>query len=466
MKRRPWTARTLIGILLFLFICAVSFLAGGRLPDTAGPRGKQARIILISIDSCSAAYFESGKLPKLTRHLESGGVGYSGVLTCMTAETMSGHTTMLTGTFPATSGIIGNGMFNPETGEDIAVVQDPRHRKVPTVFEELRQLRNISTGSADGPGHGAVSTAFISGKWRLPGLLAQGADYIGSSPVIAALFKQKGRFGTGPALDLSAHTRRETGYPSFHFEGDVYDPWTLRTSLTAIRELQPGFTFINLAWLDRSGHDTGSFNFNTYRHLRYLDTGLLQFFYDLHFSGLYKETLFIVTADHGMDPVSSYFNPAVELQKFEIDIDHTHSEGHCAFLFLKDTDDKHRARDILASHPLVKIAASGEGLSAFQLDPRSPLTGDVFINCIDKTIINFKGLPMIYLGMHGGVQTREVPLYFSGPGAKRLRPPPIENTAESAGDVTASIADIVPTLYDLWELPTPNYIEGQSLYGK
>lgn len=436
MKVDRRTRGTGIGILLLCILSGSSFLFGSSFNGTS-LHGTPERIVLISIDSCDAGYFERGLLPHTKKLFSSDGVAYGNVLSCMTAETMSGHTTILTGTFPAVSGIFGNGYYDPLTGEDVAVVQDPENRKAQTIFELLR--------------NSGRSTAFISGKWRLPALLAQDADISLSSPV------------TG----LRDPSPRENGRPVFHFEGDAYDSWTLRAALSVITETVPDFTFINLAWLDRTGHDSGTEDFNVSRHLRYLDLALPQFLFDLQSAGMFSDTLFIVTADHGMDGTSRYFNPQRVLEEASIPVDKIHSEGHCAFLFLGNPEgDTERARELLGAHPAVLTAQTGEGLRQFGFDPENPRTGDVFINCTDETVINFKGLPMIYLGMHGGLQTRRVPLYFLGQGTESLLPPDNFLSKNQGGLRRITNADIVPTILEMWNYTLPGSLGGVSLYEK
>jgi len=163
----------ILGLFLFnFFIGIIAFHIDNEQDETT-----IERTILFSLDSCNSEYMNRDWLPKIYGLLKDEGVVYKTCWASIASETMLGHTTMLTGCHPSSSGVIGNGLYINETGETIGVLQDPKWRMVKTVFEHLNDV-----GSS-------MKTGFVSGKWRLPKFLAfsdtttQEADFVIASPV-------------------------------------------------------------------------------------------------------------------------------------------------------------------------------------------------------------------------------------------------------------------------------------------
>jgi predicted AlkP superfamily pyrophosphatase or phosphodiesterase len=420
----------LLGLFIFnFFIGPIAFHV-----DNIQDENIIERTILFSLDSCNSEYLNNDWMPKLYNLLKHEGVIFKTCWASVAAETMLGHTTMLTGCNPNSSGVIGNGLYNVDTGEEIRVIQDPKYRLVDTMFENLEKNNII------------MKTGFVSGKWRLPKFLSQNCDFIFASPV------------TG--IPLPPGYESILGAPIINIEGDMYDQWTMRALTELIYQEDPEFIFVNLAWLDDSGHDTGSFNLNHKRELRQLDDLIYQFMTDLKAMNKYKNTLFIFTADHGMDTIKGFFNPLEYLENAGIDIFHIHWEGHCAFIYLENPADINTTVNLLKKHEKVAISLPYNELNQLHLDTYKNRTGDVFISCQENIVVKLGDLPLIYFGMHGGVSTRDIPLAFMGPKIKKQ---------EFIQDQIPGLEDIVPTLYYLWginnsALTFPKHVDGRILY--
>jgi len=396
---------------------------------------KIERIILFSLDSCNPEYLSPDYMPKVYSLLKDEGIIYKNAWAPIAAETMNGHTTMLTGCWSNSTGIIGNGYHNSDLDEDEQPenpVQDPDHRLVDTVFEHLKKNHPSK----------AKKTGFISGKWRLPDFLAYDAEYVFASPVCK-------EFEICPKGYESL-----VGTPITHTDGDIYDQWSMRALTELVRKDDPEFIFINLAWLDASGHDTGSLNLNHKRELRQLDDMIWQFIIDLKAMDKYKTTLFIFTGDHGMNSMSDVFVVDKYLEENGISVDFVHAEGHSAFIFLEDKDDIDEAVELLEDNDKVSVVLPRSEMYRLHLDTYENRTGQIYISCKEDTAIAYKEFTFTVIGTHGGVSARDVPFAVMGPKIKK---------GEFIQDIIPGLEDIVPTIYSLWDYSIPNYMDGRVL---
>jgi len=396
---------------------------------------KPKRVILISLDSCSPEYpNDPYYMPLLYDVIHDNGVAFKTCWASLAAETMLGHTTMLTGCHPNSSGVIGNGYYNNETDKDIGVVQDPKFRLVETIIEAIEP-------------NSSIKTAFISGKWRLPAFLAQEADVVLGSTKVWDKFPMPQKY-----LD-------KLGYPLEHGDGDIYASWTIRAVIECIKSDDPDFIFVNLAWLDVTGHDTGSFNLNIKRLVSQLDYNLNMLFNELKAMGEFENTLFIITGDHGMDSIYGVFDPKAYLESYGIHVHHVHAEGQSAFIYLENASQMNMAVDLLNKNDKVGLALSRDDMYLLHLDTFINRTGHVYMSCkahyavvLESAGIEF---PVSQIGTHGGISCRDVPLMLMGPGIKKGQF--IENKIPE-------LVDIVPTIGNITGWNIPSTCDGRVLY--
>lgn len=113
-------------------------LLGVAMPATAQPQDKRPRpklIVAISVDQLSSDLFEAYR-PHFMRgfkRLSSGTVFRNGYQAHAATETCPGHSTILTGSHPARTGIIANNWFDPSLAGDKKVycAEDVRRRPAP-----------------------------------------------------------------------------------------------------------------------------------------------------------------------------------------------------------------------------------------------------------------------------------------------------------------------------------------------
>ncbi|MBD3228479.1 MAG: hypothetical protein GF329_09850 [Candidatus Lokiarchaeota archaeon] len=425
---------SIIIILIFISGFSINYFGVLIYPDQT-TNDSPERVILISLDSCSPEYTnDPSYMPLLYNMIHDKGVSYKVCWASIAAETMLGHTTMLTGTHPNSSGVIGNGYYDNETGQTIGVVQDPSFRRVETIIESIED-------------NDTIKTAFISGKWRLPAFLAQESDIVLGSTRVWDKFPIPQRY-----MD-------QLGFPLQHGDGDIYDSWTIRAIIESIKIDDPDFIFVNLAWLDVTGHDTGSFNLNIHRFVSQLDYNLNMLFTELKIMGEFENTLFIITGDHGMDTIYDTIDLNEYLTSNGIDVHHIHPEGQSAFIYLSNTSQTNETVELLNQHEYIGIALPRNEMHKIHLDTFINRTGHVYASCKAHYAVEIEmagiGFPLSTIGTHGGISCRDVPLLLMGPGIKK---------GQFIEYQIPELVDIVPTIGNLTGWNTPTTCDGRVLY--
>jgi predicted AlkP superfamily pyrophosphatase or phosphodiesterase len=356
----------------------------------------------------------------------------------MAAETQNGHTTMLTGCYSNSTGVIGNGIHidglsaaeQPENP-----VQDPKYRYVDTIFEDIQNK----------PLNERKTTGFVSGKWRLPAFLSQKANFTFASPTSG--------LPVAPPQYVPL-----VGTPITVADGDIIDQWVMTALTELVRRDDPEFIFVNLAWPDAIGHDMGSMNENIARQLRSTDDVLAQFMIDLKQMGKYKTTLFIFTADHGMDNINDLFYISSFLSGIGITAKHIHAEGQSAFVFLdNNTSNIDTAVTALKANPKVALVLNRTEMPQLNLDTDYNRTGDIYVSAKENIMMAIGDFGFAQIGTHGGMSCRDVPMAFMGPTIKK---------GEFIQSRIPHIADIVPTIYSIWGGsydPAPAYMDGEVM---
>jgi predicted AlkP superfamily pyrophosphatase or phosphodiesterase len=397
------------------------------------------RILLFSIDSSNPEYLSPTYMPKLYGLLKEQGIIYKNAWASVAAETMNGHTSMLSGCYPNSTGVLGNGVHidglsaadQPENP-----VQDPQYRFVNTIFEDI-QSKPIAEQK---------TTGFVSGKWRLPAFLSQQADFVFASPT--------SKLPVAPAQYIPL-----VGTPITVADGDIIDQWVMTALTELVLRDDPEFVFVNLAWPDAIGHDTGSMNENHARQLRSTDDVLAQFMIDLKRMGKYKSTLFIFTSDHGMDSINDLFYISTFLRESGISVKHVHAEGQSAFVFLTNPSDSAAAVAALRGNQKVALVLNRTEMPQLNLDTDYNRTGDIYVSAKENIMMAIGDYGFAQIGTHGGVSCRDVPMAFMGPTIKK---------GEFIQETIPNIADIVPTIYSIWGgsyLPIPTYMDGGVING-
>ncbi|MHA1279525.1 MAG: alkaline phosphatase family protein [Candidatus Helarchaeota archaeon] len=384
------------------------------------------RVILFSIDSANPEYLTEELMPHLFAEIMAHGSKYKFALTELASETQHGHTTMLTGAFTNNSGVIGNGYYDNDSKTTIGVIQDPNFRLAPTIIEANPQL----------------TTAFVSGKWRLPSILAPGANFTFSS----------GQSG----YPIPAGYVKKLGLPVTFFDGDVCDRWSFDAVLQVIKDDDPDFIFCNLAETDYWGHyvgGIGDYSEGIKRHLRELDNLFMHFFTELKAMGKFANTLICITSDHGMETVEDVIDVEGYLANNGVNC-HIHVEGGSGFIFLENSSQKDQAVSLLQAHSDVAVVVPYENMSQYPycMNTFMNRTGHIYFSTREHTIITMRipvigEVPVGNIGSHGGIALQDVVMAWMGPNITRY--------GYEITTVIPHLVDIVPTICYLtgWNLP-------------
>ncbi len=437
MRKSDKWAILIIAILIG-FGFTINFIATSMYPPD---NQEKVRVILISIDSGNPEYLSANMMPNLFAEIMARGSKYKFALTVLSAETQHGHTSMLTGAYPNSTGMIGNGYYDNSSGKTTTIALDPAYRLAETIIEANPNLK----------------TAFISGKWRLPPLLSNRSDMIFTSTYAEQ--------ATGRPFPLPPGYEEILGQPFEYIGGDLADSWVMNALIEVIRIDDPDFIFVNLASTDDIGHyygGIGDYSIMIERHLRELDNLFVRLFTELRAMGKYESTLFAITADHGMETIEDIIDIDSYLADNGIDC-HVHVEGGSGFVYLENSADLNNAIAALQAHPDIGVVVPYSNLSQYpyNLDMSIERVGHIYFSTRQHTLLSTYApglgtIPVNAVGAHGGISTQDILMGWMGPNITR--------TSYEITEAVPHIADVVPTICHIMGWTPPNDIDGRILY--
>jgi ectonucleotide pyrophosphatase/phosphodiesterase family protein 5 len=368
------------------------------------------RVYVLVVDGCRPDEAVGAYLPTV-RSLAAQGTSFAAARAITVAETIPNHVAMMSGVWPARSGVPANSVWDPAAGEvrDLGQATD---LQVPTMLDRL-------------PAELGLATASVLSKDYLFGVFGERATH---------------RWTPEPMLPITNHAP---------------DVFTMNALLRVIDDHDPALAFANLGDVDRFGHAdlTGS-SLRLLRTLALIDTDaqLARFVAHLRWRGLWDRSVVILLADHSMDwslPLS-LVNLAERLDddafldgRFQVA-----QNGGADLLYWTGTPEDRgeaveRMRSIALATPGVLSAHDPAGLHL------GPNAGDLVVYCkagwrfTDPTVIS-NPIP----GNHGHPATEPIPLVVSG-GHPVVR----RGVVSSA---PARTMDVAPTVASLFGLPAPS----------
>lgn len=239
------------------------------------------KLIVISIDSMVTEDLEIIKtMPHMGKLLENSSV-IKRNMTTYPSYTHSIHTSISTGCYPGTHGVIGNEHFDPGNMEP-EWFEKASDVKVPTMIQEARR-------------HGYTAAEVY---WPLT--LGDDAEWCIH------------RAGTHVIPDNEQEIIRQRSTPGFfdelypyikdsfqlhkHYKGDQL---CFDTAEYLINTYQPDVMYIHLIVIDYLRHNYGVFSQELKKGYEFLDKGFARIFDALKNQGLEKQTIINVTSDHG-----------------------------------------------------------------------------------------------------------------------------------------------------------------------
>jgi hypothetical protein len=412
----------------------------------AGAQSAPAQyFVLIVMDAFRGDYLDMQPMPALSA-LATGGTSYQRAwVGQLESETPTGHASLSTGSMPKRTGVLGFEWLDPATKQKAMDGWPPG-----VLAGDLeRDLRASGTDSIPR----AIKTAFPLSKvvalssekvYAADAMGGYAADYIlyhtHAGPKHHTLVPSAVP-GHVPPTAFFQHPNLQLHLPASHFTD--WDWLSTMLAVAAIEEFRPKALMINLPSADVYGHRYGGPATPTVMKpiIAGLDRDLARILNAYKQAGIYNETLFVVTADHGMVPNdrgvgAATMNTAVQQAGGE----HFFQWGGTgADIWLKNWWRARAVAEAMAKVPGVLDAANQYLLSTFA-GPRAPdVVAPFRENTIGETVATAHG-------EHGGLNwgAQHIPLVMSGPG---VRPGLVSQ-------FPARLIDVAPTVLRLLGIPT------------
>lgn len=224
-------------------------------------------VLLVSVDALKPEFvFEQKRLgielPVITRYfVENGRTAREGMKSVFPTFTYPCHQSMITGTNPATHGIVNNGIFDPE-GVHMGAWHWFANDKVKTLWEAAKEHGYCSASVAFPTSVGAKGD-FIAPEfwWDGSELDSRFIDAVAKPQgLILEMEKEIGRYAGG--LDLSDHGDAQRGKAAL---------WMLKHKIAPLIYQQPFFMSAYFASFDESAHQHGVYSREAAESLQKID---------------------------------------------------------------------------------------------------------------------------------------------------------------------------------------------------
>jgi len=455
---------------LGLTAASIEELLGAESPPIAEAATPAARyLVLIVLDAFRPDYIPLASMPALSALASAGAVYDAAWVGQIESLTPAGHATIATGCMPKHTGVLGFEWRDPATQKE-ALDGWPPGVLAGTLERDLRQSGVDSIALAIKSNDRTARVVAISsektyaadaiGGWAADYILHYQRDTNRSTLVPAGVPNH-----TPPASFFSRPGLQEK-LPLGHFTD--WDYLSTVLALEAVAEFRPKALMVNLPSADYYGHPYGGpaspavFQ----QVVSGVDRNIGRIVQAYKEAGIFDETLFVVTADHGMVPnvraVDGALTRAVVGQAGGEYLFHT--GGTAAYIYLKNGSASKAVAQAMARVPNVagayyliekrgahyydrapgisidpSLDAAHRYLLGTFVGPRAP---DVVVpfreNTIGSTISSAHG-------DHGGLNwgAQHVPLMLSGPGV----------ASGLVSHFPARLVDIAPTVLRLLGLP-------------
>ena len=232
------------------------------------------------------------------------------------------------------------------------------------------------------------------------------------------------------------------------------EQWIIDHSITALEEEKPEIMMIHLPYLDLMQHVFGFNDPKTLKSLSDVDTHIMRLYNWLKENKLLKETLFIITSDHGASEVRNYIDLEAELKANGEAGEKTivMPNGTSYFLWLEEEADKEKIKGSIlkklkSMSRVFNMIGTNEEADCYHL-PKDVI-GEIFTSCspgwgpISPAIVG-----------HGSLTEEDMKIFLLLLGGE-IKPKQIEKQAK--------IIDIAPTIAKTLGLNHINTFQGNPL---
>ncbi|MGH2447077.1 MAG: alkaline phosphatase family protein [Chloroflexota bacterium] len=444
----------------------IELLAGCGEPVAAGEKGGRY-LALIVLDGFRPDYAHLAPMPHL-QSLAARGVRYSRAwVGQLESETPTGHATITSGAHPRHDGIIGFEWRNPHTHREVLDGWE-QGKMLGQVGRDMKHAHALSIPLAIKQADPSARIVALSSEkvYAADAMGAKVADYVLFHRYQGRRLAASGMPGQNPGRSFLAQPHLQLPLPLRHFHD--WDMLSTRLALSALAEFQPKALMINLPGADFYGHKFGGPATPSVmsRVVAGLDHSIGQIVAAYRKAGLIDNTVFVVTADHGMVPNDRVVDGAEVAAAVERgDARYLfHTGGTAKYIYLRDRGRAREVSDQMARVPGVVggyFRPDGQGAyelaTGVRIDPHldaayryllatftGPNAPDVVAPYRENTIGT--DLPHAY-GNHGGLSwgVQHIPLVLAGPGLRRGH----------HSHQPARLVDVAPTVLHLLGLRLP-----------
>jgi hypothetical protein len=400
-------------------------------------------LVLIVMDGFRADYTSLAHMPALN-DLKHHGTTYDRAwVGQLESVTPTSHATLSTGRFPNHHGIVGFQWRDPVTKGEVIAGWDQTLRSS-AIEGVLRASKTSSLPIALKKADPRAKVVSISSEkiYAADAWGGTAADYIlYDTPKGKNLLVPTGVVGHEPPADFLADQKLQQTLPFKHFT--TWDYLSAHLAMAAVKKFRPRLLMVNLPGADVYGHAFGGITAPGVmsRVVRGLDQSIARIVGAYKAAGLYKQTMFVVTADHGMSPnthaVSSQTVSHVIRQSGAQEMFHT--GGTASYIYLRDpqrapevANGMSKVHGIVAAYYQVRrgqayryVPVAGttipNGLDAAYRYLLSTVAGptapDVAAPFRENTIGQVRDYAY---GHHGGLNwgVQHIPLVIEGPGIR------------------------------------------------
>ncbi len=286
-------------------------------------------LVLISLDACRPEYLALASLPHLQELMNSGVTYTDAWVGALVSNTPPGHTEMATGSFPNHNGILSFTWKNSETGETtdpttlnainqgemdgivaasgvptlagLVKAQSPDATVVAISSHKFYAAQGLGIGPSDYIIYAKNAPKQKSTKGKPTPTPERGYEPPAGSLIPAAIV------GHEPPADVMNDRRLNVVAAN---PGDDNN-FAINAALVLFEKYRPRALLVNLPATDEQGHKTGGIIApDIMRQVMVTtDAGIGKLMDAYKAAGIFEQTLWIVTADHGMTPNTYEIDP-------------------------------------------------------------------------------------------------------------------------------------------------------------
>ncbi len=471
--------------LLLLILCLVLLAPGQAAGRVQAPAPAAKYLVLIVMDGFRPDYMTLAPMHHVHALMRSGTTYTRGWVGQLETETPTSHATLATGTYPREHHVVGF-VWRNATGDNIIWTPSDYKQVSAGDMESLIESGGVPTISDQlhSTYRGSRSVSLSGEKFYAADAMGAGADYILWGKAVGK--NQDVIQTTAVPRHVPPRSSHLTAFkmPMGNDEPSSENFFAGRLAVRAAA-LRPRMLLINLPGTDIEGHADGGVTDTADMRpvVKSADDAIGLVMKAYKKMGIFRQTLFIVTADHGMIPnrhlarrdlVHQVVN-ASGILYLKQDLLST-----AAYIYLRDPSKaRQMADDLVARHipgmegVFYKVSTPG-GL-AFRPEPATAAAlgpdltqayvdlsntvavtngPEVIMPYAEDTVgINVKGEGP-HWGTHGGLSWRvqHIPMVLSGPGIRH-----------GVSSFPAQLVDVAPTIERLMGLVIPNRVDGVVL---